>query len=198
MFRHWLITSTTYGTWLPGDERGSVSPVCTEQGSWVLHNVPDTPYDAGDPKRHQLARSRLKGDPVFLSSDHAKVVVNQFQETARFRNWELHAVAVMRNHFHVVASASEEVNSSAILRDLKSYAAGALNKSFGKPAGGTWWTESGSRRPLPDEQALHHAIAYVLERQPSPLSVWPDLASRRPERGREPPANDTWGVGPPA
>ncbi len=27
MFRHWLLTSTFYGTWLPGDRRGFVGRV---------------------------------------------------------------------------------------------------------------------------------------------------------------------------
>jgi len=27
--RHWLLTWTTYGTWLPGDARGFVSPIPT-------------------------------------------------------------------------------------------------------------------------------------------------------------------------
>jgi hypothetical protein len=27
MDRYWLLTSTTYDTWLPGDERGSVTRV---------------------------------------------------------------------------------------------------------------------------------------------------------------------------
>ena len=57
----WLLTWTTYGTWLPGAESGFVGNVLEEaandaiqsadvgraaDASWrVTHNIPDTPYD---------------------------------------------------------------------------------------------------------------------------------------------------------
>ena len=57
----WLLTWTTYGTWLPGDERGFVGNVVEEATNdtvqtailvraadasrRVTHNIPDTPYD---------------------------------------------------------------------------------------------------------------------------------------------------------
>ncbi len=33
MDRHWLVTSTTYGTWTPGDDSGFVSRVRDGDGS---------------------------------------------------------------------------------------------------------------------------------------------------------------------
>ncbi|MBU6293193.1 MAG: hypothetical protein KJS91_00805, partial [Planctomycetes bacterium] len=59
-----------------------------------------------------------------------------------------------------------------LLKDFKSYASRALNKQFEKPESGTWWTEGGSRRKLPDEAAVAAAIRYVLD-QEHPLVVWP-------------------------
>jgi hypothetical protein len=44
---------------------------------------------------------------------------------------------------------------------------------FGRPLSDTWWSESGSRRKLPDERALLAAIAYVCD-QEHPLLVWID------------------------
>jgi REP element-mobilizing transposase RayT len=187
MTRHWLITSTTYGTWLPGDRRGFVSTVANPPGPRVRHNQPGTPYDANMPELRESARSLLQGKPVYLSVEQAEVVLLQFQETVAWRGWELHAVAVMANHFHVVISAPDEIHSTAILRDLKSYAARALNQRWGKPVGGTWWTESGSRRPLANGQALEDAGNYVLYRQPKPLILWPAQGAQR-LRGLTPPA----------
>jgi len=72
MDRYWLLTSTTYGTWLPGDFRGFVSNVrdvgANDQGAdaprsparEVRHNVPGTPYDADLPGLERSARSALK------------------------------------------------------------------------------------------------------------------------------------------
>jgi REP element-mobilizing transposase RayT len=124
------------------------------------------------PELKESARSLLKGSPIFLDLAKAEIIGAQFRETAAYRNWELHAFSIMANHFHIIVTADEEVHSTSILGDFKSYASRALNRQWGKPLNGTWWTESGSRRLLPDEKALENAINYVLYRQPNPLLVW--------------------------
>jgi hypothetical protein len=58
--RHWLLTSTTYGTWLPGDPRGFVSNVADGPGPEVRHNIPGTPYDKDMPGLVRVARENLK------------------------------------------------------------------------------------------------------------------------------------------
>src|SRR5439155_10845907 len=45
----WLLTWTTYGTWLPGDVRGFVSGVRTETGETQTHTQPGTPVVADIP-----------------------------------------------------------------------------------------------------------------------------------------------------
>jgi hypothetical protein len=42
MDRHWLLTWTMYGTWLPGDHRGFVSNVSNGNGQGKRHNTPGT------------------------------------------------------------------------------------------------------------------------------------------------------------
>src|SRR5579859_1937293 len=171
MIRTWLLTSTTYATWLPGDERGFVSTVKEGPGPRVRHNVPETPVDKDIAGLRASARELLKCPPILLSQEQAIVVLDQFRETATFRRWLLLAAAVMANHFHLVVAANEDVHSTVLLRDFKSYASRALNRKWPKPASGTWWTESGSRRPLPDERAVDAAIEYV-RRQQFPLAAW--------------------------
>ena len=56
----------------------------------------------------------------------------------------------------------------------------ALTESFGRPASGTWWTESGSRRVLRTEPSVRAAIAYVRDQQ-FPLVVWVDPEWRDPD-----------------
>jgi hypothetical protein len=87
---------------------------------------------------------------------------------------------------------------SDILGDFKGYGSRPLNRRWGKPPSGTWWTEGGSKRKLPDEQAVGGAIRYVRD-QPNPLAVWlnadairaafdePLSASLLASGGREPP-----------
>jgi REP element-mobilizing transposase RayT len=166
----WLITSTTYGTWLPGDARGFVGRVWETRPNdsptdalRSTHDDFDTPYDRDIPGLQAASQSLMKGEPVWLNAEQADVVLNQFQETAGYRLWHLHAGSVMANHFHLVVTASADVLTDNILRDFKSYASRALNRKWGKPQSGTWWTASGSRRRLPNDDAVQRAIRYVLE-----------------------------------
>jgi hypothetical protein len=61
---------------------------------------------------------------------------------------------------------------SKVLGDFKSWATRALSERFGAPASKTWWTERGSKRKLPNEEAILAAIRYVLYNQPTPLVTW--------------------------
>jgi hypothetical protein len=47
-----------------------------------------------------------------------------------------------------------------------------LTRQFGAPLSDTWWTGNGSKRKLPDEQAVADAVHYVLYKQPNPLVTW--------------------------
>ena len=84
MDRFWLLTWTTYGTWLPGDERGFVSDV-REEGEKVLHNEPGTPCDAGQPALRQYVASNLKEAPVWLDLAQARRIADQFEGSYELR-----------------------------------------------------------------------------------------------------------------
>ena len=75
------------------------------------------------------------------------------------------------DHFHVVVGVPGDPDPDDLLRDFKSYASGGLNKLWTKPASDTWWTTSGSKRKLPDHNAVLAAIEYV-KNQPNPLLIW--------------------------
>lgn len=170
MDRVWFLTWTTYGTWLPGDERGHASKIRTADGDGVRHNVPGTEYDA---KRRGLqldARDLLVGGPIFLRPEQAGPLLEQFQETARFRGWTLLAIAIMANHIHLLVGVADDPDPETLLRDFKSYGSRALNRQFGKPAGGTWWTAGGSTRKKNGE-AIHATVEYV-RAQEHPLLIW--------------------------
>jgi REP element-mobilizing transposase RayT len=171
MDRYWFLTWTTYGTWLPGDLRGFVSPVRDGDGPEVRHNIPGTPCDADMPGLVRSAREALKCPPIYLTADQAGVLLRQFQETARYRGWVLLAVAIMANHVHVVVGVPGDPDPADILRDFKGYGSRALNRRWGKPASGTWWTESGSRRRIRDEAGVPGTVQYVRD-QPYQLSSW--------------------------
>ena len=171
MDRHWLLTWTTYGTWLPGDRRGFVGPIRQKDGSHVIHNMPGTNYDKDMPALEHKVKNSMKGERILLSLEQAVAISGQFQKTATYRNWGLCAVAVMANHVHLVVVVKDDPDPERLLHSFKSYASRALNNRWRKPINGTWWTVSGSKRKLPDKQAVVAAIQYVLN-QGNPLVIW--------------------------
>jgi REP element-mobilizing transposase RayT len=171
MDRTWLLTWTTYGTWLPGDDRGFVSNVRAGDGPEVKHNTPGTPYDNKLRGLTIAAREQMTGAPIWLNREHAVLLARQFRETAGHRGWALLALAIMANHVHLVVGVPGDPQPDVLLRDFKSYGSRCLNQRFGKPASETWWTASGSRRKLPDERAVQAAVRYV-RNQHKPLMIW--------------------------
>jgi REP element-mobilizing transposase RayT len=176
--RFWLLTNTTYGTWLPGDRRGSVTSVrdfrSDDAPSSVRfeHDRPGEAWEQSLPGLYRSAREAMKGRPIYLDLAQAGIVLAQFQETAGYRKWTLHAVAIMANHFHVVIEVPGDPDPRKVLADLKAYGTRVLNRKFGRPASGTWWTSRGSKRKLPDARAVASAIEYVLYKQQRALVVW--------------------------
>jgi REP element-mobilizing transposase RayT len=182
---HWLLTVTTYGTWLPGDPRGSVTSVRDlrrgEQRTPARHEHDqfDTPFERPISGLYRSAQSNMKGRPVRLESDHARALIEQFQETAEHRSWPISAIAVMWNHFHIVLAAPRDVDRTKIRADLKAYASRKLNKLFPKPSSQEWWSDGGSCRPLKSDLAVANAVNYVLFKQFQPLVTWaPDYSGR--------------------
>jgi hypothetical protein len=75
MDRYWLFTSTTYGTWLPGDSRGFVSNVADESGKGVRHNELGTPYDADLPELRRFSQGKFKSPPIYFTQEQAEVIL---------------------------------------------------------------------------------------------------------------------------
>lgn len=178
MSRRWLLTSTFYGTWLPGDQRGfvgrvwDVRPDDPADANRVVHDVPGTPYDEDIPGLQRASAELMKGPPIYVEAEHAEILIRQFRETAAYRKWKILAVAVMANHIHLVVETPDDVDPTKVLGDFKAYGSRALTARFGKPKSGTWWTYNGSKRLLPDNQAVLDATSYVLYKQYKPLLTW--------------------------
>ncbi|HEV8068587.1 MAG TPA: transposase [Planctomycetaceae bacterium] len=169
MDRYWLLTWTTYGTWLPGDERGLVSGVRKGDGDRAIHNQPGTEYDRKLRGLTHFAERTQTAASVRLTREQAEAVCHQIQATAAFRQWKVGAVAVMANHVHVVVGVAGDPEPDTLLRDFKSFASRELNRLMTGQQ--RWWTQSGSARKLPDENAVVAAIRYV-ENQEHALATW--------------------------
>src|SRR5262245_12166180 len=82
----------TYGTWLPGDDRGWVKEY---QG-----------FQLPDWKTEHEARRNLTEPPVMLDDEERRIVQSTIREHCEIRGWHLFALAVRTNHVHIVVSAS--------------------------------------------------------------------------------------------
>ena len=88
-----FITWPTYGTWLPGDDRGWVE----YKGGWQLPK-PQLELECG---------CRMTEQACLLSEAERAIVQTQVAETCQYRGWQLHAVSCRFNHAHIVVAAFE-------------------------------------------------------------------------------------------
>jgi REP element-mobilizing transposase RayT len=146
-------TWTTYGTWLPGDDRG-----------W---------FDGGrgwrDPDQRRAFASKLlmAADAVTLTPAQRQLVELVIAEHSAFRGWGLHAVNCRTNHVHVVVSAGD--SPLALPRaQYKAWSTRRLKEqatATGNPPRMNWWTERGWDVYIDDDEELAAVVAYVLEGQ---------------------------------
>jgi REP element-mobilizing transposase RayT len=145
----YLITWTTHGTWLPGDDRG-----------WVQYG--EAGIRAGNPVRKGLALRSLDSPPVVLDAEQRAVVESTIRAHCAFRHWTLLAVNVRSNHVHVVVTAAAE--PAKMMDQFKAWCSRQLNERTDAPPE-RWWTRHGSTKCINDEAYLRNAIRYVQERQ---------------------------------
>lgn len=167
--QYWLLTWTVYGTWLPGDPRGSVASVRRGPGPRRERDRRGEPFEPPMPGLQVTSARNQTFSTAALQADLARALLDQFLRTACVRAWRLEAAAIMGDHVHVVIGIPDDCRPEDVLRDLKAYGSRRLNGLTGTAR--RWWTRRGSRRLLRDVKAVEHAVNYVL-RQKSPLSVW--------------------------
>ena len=154
----YLITFSSYGTWLHGDQRSSVDRD---------HNIPGTPCVDPNPRRRRYEDTMLKHPAVVLGSDRRAVVHDSIEALCEHRNWTLHALNVRSNHVHALVSAPEP--PERVMNDFKSWASrGLMNAGLIRRETRTW-TRHGSTRYLWKPHELRAAGDYVCEHQGADL-----------------------------
>src|SRR5260370_3557958 len=89
----YLITFRCYGTWLHGDERGSVDRE---------HHRYKSPYALPNENRIRHNRHMLKCEPATLNAPQRASVELAIRDTCSHRGWVLHACSGRTNHVHTV------------------------------------------------------------------------------------------------
>ena len=151
----YLITFTTYGTWMHGDKRGSVDK---------RHNRYGAVFLGQNCTRQMKERSVLKNPPLELTLTLRQAVLRAIIGVCEVRKWFAHAVHVRSNHVHIVVSGDEEPDR--MMRDFKSYATRAIKEhSNVKSKFKGFWTRHGSTKYLWTKESLVSAIGYVKNEQ---------------------------------
>ncbi|MBD3674040.1 MAG: transposase [Planctomycetaceae bacterium] len=143
----YFLTWTTYGSWLPGDERG-----------WVGRTAA---VRAPEMKVQQYSRSLQKQEKVVLNNAQRESVHQSIVESCERREWNILALNVRTNHVHLVIEAHESPHK--VMSTLKRWSSHALNDH--SEGSQKWWTKSGSRRILYRGQDVENAITYTIEGQ---------------------------------
>ncbi len=148
----YLLTWTTYGTWLPGDDRG-----------WVKEHEGFQPPNW---KIEHEANRKLSESPCILGYEERQLVEATIRRHCEFRGWTLLAASCRTNHVHAVVAAP--VAPDVVMSQLKTWCTRRLKERQNERKANVrlnWWTESGSKRFLNDEASLEAAVIYVSEGQ---------------------------------
>ena len=147
----YLIMFRCYGTWLHGDQRGSMDR---------KHTVYGTARIPPNPRLEDSDSKQLKHPPINLDAKQRQVVEKAVREACHYRKYILQAINVRTNHVHTVVTAMCE--PEPVLDAFKSYATRALRRAGLIPATLKPWVRHGSTIYLWKERDAAKAIEYVM------------------------------------
>lgn len=134
-----MVTTTTYGTWLPGDLRGYV------QDGRIL---------PGDPRLLTYARDHLAHDPVYLTQDEQTRARKALLDAAAEFGYHLSDASIDTWHLHIIVAHPDNV--AELVGRLKTRMRQALTR-------GRLWTEGYCHRPLTMERDVQAARRYIAD-----------------------------------
>jgi REP element-mobilizing transposase RayT len=138
----YLLTWTTYGTWLQGDEHGYVKDGVT--------------FDENTPLA-DANREKLKKDPVRLTLSQRKIIENAIRKKAMDIGQQIYALAVCSDHVHIVVDYTTK-DIGLIVRYYKIAARKAIEDDGFV---GRLWTKGFDKRFCFDQLSLRRRINYV-------------------------------------
>ena len=164
----YLITFRCYGTWLHGDERGSIDR---------FHNQYQSPFIAPNQHWQGYNEKLLKHKPVNLNAAQRQAVEEAVREVCDYRVWSLYAINVRTNHVHTVVS-TNGIKSERALNAFKSYATRKMREESCWNYSHSPWVDKGSRRRLWNERSIELAI----DSGDGTAKVWDATSGQNAER----------------
>jgi REP element-mobilizing transposase RayT len=150
-----FFTFRCYGTWLHGDERGSVDR---------NHNIYGTPRISPNKNWRKFNEQKINHAPVKLTAKSRGSVEKSIRETCTKRKIDLLAVNIRTNHIHSVIDIGSK-NSKQILIALKANATRQLREDNLWKYEHSPWADKGSCRKLWNERSIAEATDYVINGQ---------------------------------
>ena len=138
----YMLTWTTYGSWLQGDERGYV------KDGVIL------PPNKG---LNQANRAAMASPEVSLTRRQKGITEDALRKEAEALGQEICAVAVGKNHLHLVVTTNGLDPCHAVSHYKNAVRLAVQGDGFG----GRLWTRGYSKRYCFDEEQLHAMIEYV-------------------------------------
>jgi REP element-mobilizing transposase RayT len=154
----YMLTWTTYGTWLHGDARGSWNAKANADRD---HFVPP------DLRFENYRKSQLKAPPLLLDAAMRRIVREAIEDQCAYSGWELMALNVRTNHVHPVLPTVAK--SASMLQQLKARATRLLRENRLLETDRPVWTTGGSTTLVFSQRQLTEVIHYVKHRQGKPL-----------------------------
>ncbi len=150
----YLITFRTYGTWLPGDARGSTrrNPGRYER----KHRGQSVPLE-------DHARRKQVSDTYLLTSAGRTAVEDSIRDVCEHKGVSLSAVNARSNHVHVVVCG--DFSPDRMMNAFKSWATRRLRDAALAAPESKVWARHGSTVKLFDNAQVLDAQRYTLEEQ---------------------------------
>jgi hypothetical protein len=142
-----FVTTTSHGTWLPGDVRGYV------RKGVIL---------PGDAKLLELSRQQLKSKPVHFSLHERDLLFEALIVGCAEYHYQLSDVAIEAWHLHWIVFHGIDTIEAVVGR-LKTRMRQALGR-------GRIWTEGYCAEPLFDDVAIEQAQQYIVRHSGCRLS----------------------------
>lgn len=167
---------SAYGFWLPNDPRGSWSEVVRQFDLLrfgAATKVSTTKSVAAKQHDYQLrmrAKQALRYPPVKFTGQQAVLIAKGLGVAKAQHEYEIHALAILPDHVHLVMQAHDSIQQDQIAVHLKAKATAMLNANSQHPLAP--YASAAGRIPSPwarnfwcvfifDEEHYHQAIKYV-------------------------------------
>jgi REP element-mobilizing transposase RayT len=138
----YMLTWTTYGTWLEGDRRGYVK---------------DGEVLPGDESREKLGRSKQKDKVVKLAKRYRAVINEAILNESKRLGQKVYCLVICSNHVHLVVNKIDE-NIGKVAGRYKQAGTRAMRA---EGVEGKIWTKGFDKRYCYSEEELGNKIRYV-------------------------------------